>query len=459
MPSDLAVRAEGVAKSFRLYAKPRDRLKQLFLGGARRRYYQEFRALSDVSFEVARGETVGVIGRNGSGKSTLLQIVCGTLKPTAGRVETHGRIAAMLELGAGFSPEFSGRENIFLNGYIVGLTQQQIEARYDAICAFADIGEFIEQPVKTYSTGMAVRLAFAVMAHVDADILIIDEALAVGDARFVQKCMRFLREFKERGTLLFVSHDTTAVANLCDRVLWLDGGCTKAMGPAKHVCDLYLENLFESVQGASREAAPAAAAAAATAPAAPPRDQRLDILQASPYRNDIEIFEFHREAASFGKRGARIADVRFEHPDGERLAWAVGGETVVVAIDVEASAPLPSPIVGFLVRDRLGQNVFGDNTFLTTQEAPLALAEGDTATARFEFDLPLLPPGDYSIAVAVADGRQDEHVQHEWIHDALTFRVETSSVRHSLVGLPMRSIHFDRVARPAAAASAADATQ
>ena len=142
--------------------------------------------------------------------------------------------------------------------------------------------------------------------------------------------------------------------------------------------------------------------------------------------------------------------MRFEHPDGERLAWAVGGEPVVVAIDVEASAPLPSPIVGFLVRDRLGQNVFGDNTFLTTQEAPLALAEGDTATARFEFDLPLLPPGDYSIAVAVADGRQDEHVQHEWIHDALTFRVETSSVRHSLVGLPMRSIHFDRAVRPAA---------
>ena len=456
MPSEPAVRAEGVAKSFRLFAKPRDRLKQLFLGG-RRKYYHEFQALADVSFEVARGETVGIIGRNGSGKSTLLQIVCGTLKPTAGRVATHGRVAAMLELGAGFSPEFSGRENIFLNGYIVGLTQAQIEARFDAICAFADIGEFIEQPVKTYSTGMAVRLAFAVMAHVDADILVIDEALAVGDARFVQKCMRFLREFKERGTLLFVSHDTTAVANLCDRVLWLDGGRTKAIGPAKHVCDLYLENLFESVQGASRDAAPAAAPAA-TASDAPVRDQRLDILQASPYRNDIEIFEFHREAASFGRRGARIADVRFEHADGERLAWAVGGETVVIAIDVEASAPLGSPIVGFLVRDRLGQNVFGDNTFLTTQAAPLSLAAGDVATARFEFDLPLLPPGDYSIAVAVADGRQDDHVQHEWIHDALTFRVETSSVRHSLVGLPMRSIHFERAAcAPAATPGAVDA--
>jgi lipopolysaccharide transport system ATP-binding protein len=458
MSSELAVRAEGIAKSFRLYAKPRDRLKQLF-AGSRRKFYQEFWALDDVGFEVARGETVGIIGRNGSGKSTLLQIVCGTLRPTSGHVETHGRIAAMLELGAGFSPEFSGRENIFLNGYIVGLTQQEIEARYDAICAFADIGDFIEQPIKTYSTGMAVRLAFAVMAHVDADVLVIDEALAVGDARFVQKCMRFLREFKERGTLLFVSHDTTAVANLCDRVVWLDAGRVKAIGPAKHVCDLYLENLFESVQGASRAATSAHVVVDSPTLAAPPRDQRLDILQASPYRNDVEIFEFHRDAASFGKRGARIVDVRFEHPHGERLAWAVGGETVVVAIDIEASEPLASPIVGFLVRDRLGQNVFGDNTFLTTQSAPLALAAGETASARFEFDLPLLPPGDYSIAVAVADGRQQDHIQHEWIHDALTFRVETSSVRHSLVGLPMRAIHFERVARAAATTQVADAAR
>ena len=208
MSSDPVIQAEGVGKNYRLYATPRDRLKQLFASG-RHRYYREFAALSDVSFDVRRGETVGIIGRNGSGKSTLLQMVCGTLQPTAGRITTHGRIAAILELGAGFSPEFSGRENIFLNGYIVGLTRPEIEARLDAICAFADIGDFIGQPIKTYSTGMVVRLAFAVMAHVDAEILVIDEALAVGDARFVQKCMRFLREFKERGTLLFVSHDTT----------------------------------------------------------------------------------------------------------------------------------------------------------------------------------------------------------------------------------------------------------
>ncbi len=445
MSSDLAICAEGVGKSYRLYATPRDRLKQLF-ASARRKYYREFAALSDVSFGVERGETVGIIGRNGSGKSTLLQIVCGTLQPSAGRVATQGRIAAILELGAGFSPEFSGRENIFINGYIVGLTQQEIEARVDAICAFADIGDFIEQPIKTYSTGMVVRLAFAVMAHVDADILVIDEALAVGDARFVQKCMRFLREFKERGTLLFVSHDTSAVSSLCDRVLWLDGGRVKALGPSKQVCELYLENLLEAAQGASREVdAPRPAIASDRVPGAPPRDQRLDVIQASGHRSDIEIFEFDPASASFGRRGARIADVRLEHPAGERLAWAVGGETVAITIDVEALEPLASPIVGFLVRDRLGQNIFGDNTFLTAHTHPLKLEVGERARARFEFDLPLLPPGNYSIAVAVAEGRQQEHVQHEWIHDALIFRVETSSIRHSLVGVPMRAIAFDRL--------------
>ena len=372
MSSDPVIHAEGVGKNYRLYATPRDRLKQLF-ASSRHKYYREFAALSDISFYVARGETVGIIGRNGSGKSTLLQMVCGTLQPTAGRITTHGRIAAILELGAGFSPEFSGRENIFLNGYIVGLTQQEIEARFDAICAFADIGDFIAQPIKTYSTGMVVRLAFAVMAHVDAEILVIDEALAVGDARFVQKCMRFLREFKEHGTLLFVSHDTSAVSSLCDRVLWLDSGRVKALGPSKQVCELYLEYLLEAAQGASREVDTARAPVARDRiVGAPPRDLRLDMIQASGHRTDVEVFEFDPASASFGRRGARIADVRLEHPDGERLAWAVGGETVVVSIDVLAIEPLERPIVGFLVRDRLGQNIFGDNTFLTSHDIRFA---------------------------------------------------------------------------------------
>ena len=447
MSSDAVIAVRGVGKNYHMYATPRDRLRQL-VWGHRKRFYEDFHALQDISFDVAKGETLGIIGRNGSGKSTLLQILCGTLIPTTGSVAARGRIAAMLELGSGFDPEFTGRENVHLNAELLGLSPRQIEERYASICEFADIGDFIEHPVKTYSSGMQVRLAFAVMAHVDADILVIDEALAVGDALFTQKCMRFLRAFKQRGTLLFVTHDTTAVMSLCDRTIWLDRGRIQRDGKSKVVCEAYLQFLFESVQG--RADAPRTPRSAAGAPVANPtlpavRDERLDLLNQTPFRNDIRIFEFDPDTPSFGRHGARIVAIALGNTEGVPLAAAVGGETVALSIVVEAIEPIPSPIVGFLVRDRLGQNLFGDNTFLTTQSSAIALEPGQRAHARFEFDLPLLPPGDYSINVAIAEGTQDDHIQHEWMHDALLFRVETSSVRHSLVGIPMRRVELRRV--------------
>ena len=195
----------------------------------RKRYYEEYWALQNVDLEVHRGETLGLIGRNGSGKSTLLQLICGTLSPSLGEVTTHGRVAAMLELGAGFNPEFTGRENVHLAASVLGLSHDEIQDRFEAIAAFAGIGDFMEQPVKIYSSGMYARLAFAVAAHVDADILIVDEILAVGDAAFAQKCMRFIRGFKQNGTLLLASHDVGAVLNLCDRALWLDRGSVRAV--------------------------------------------------------------------------------------------------------------------------------------------------------------------------------------------------------------------------------------
>src|SRR5690606_10580997 len=227
MCSDVAISVRNVGKTFRLYKRPQDRLLERF---SRKRLFREFHALTDIDFEVQKGETVGIIGRNGSGKSTLLQLICGTLTPSIGEITVNGRVAALLELGAGFNPEFTGRENVFLNATILGLTHEEIEARLDDIFAFADIGDFIDQPVKTYSSGMYVRLAFAVIAHVDADVLIIDEALAVGDALFTQKCMRFLRRFREHGTILFVSHDSHAVTNLCERAVWLRDGHIRRVG-------------------------------------------------------------------------------------------------------------------------------------------------------------------------------------------------------------------------------------
>ncbi len=224
MSSDIAIKVDSLSKCYQLYDKPRDRLKQMLMRG-HRQYYREFWALRDVSFEIKKGETIGIIGRNGSGKSTLLQIICGTLNPTRGNIQTHGRIAALLELGSGFNPEFTGRENVYMNASVLGLSKEEIDARFDDIVAFADIGDFVEQPVKTYSSGMLVRLAFGVQAQVDPDILIVDEALAVGDEKFQRKCFARLEVLKNNGTsILFVSHSGPQIVELCDKAILLEQG-------------------------------------------------------------------------------------------------------------------------------------------------------------------------------------------------------------------------------------------
>ena len=239
---EIAISVEHVTKHYEIYENPQDRLKQgvlvpfwRLLGAKNKRYYNSYMALDDISFEVLKGETLGIIGQNGAGKSTLLQIICGTLSSSTGQISKQGRIAALLELGSGFNPEFTGRENVFMNAMILGLSKEETVAKYDEIVAFADIGDFIDQPVKTYSSGMSLRLAFAVIAHVDADILIVDEALSVGDAFFTQKCMRFLRSFMKTGTILFVSHDTNAILNLCDKAILLKNGRIFQSGTPKDI--------------------------------------------------------------------------------------------------------------------------------------------------------------------------------------------------------------------------------
>jgi lipopolysaccharide transport system ATP-binding protein len=224
MSSELAIKVENLSKCYQIYDKPRDRLLQMFARGSKS-FFREFWAVRDLSFEIKKGETVGIVGRNGSGKSTLLQMICSTLNPSSGSIVTNGRIAALLELGSGFNPEFTGRENVYLNAQVLGLSKEETDERFDDILAFAEIGEFIEQPVKTYSSGMMVRLAFAVQAMVDPEILIVDEALAVGDEKFQRKCFARLEELKSRGTsILFVSHSGPQVIELCDRALLMERG-------------------------------------------------------------------------------------------------------------------------------------------------------------------------------------------------------------------------------------------
>lgn len=459
MSSELpAISVQDVSKRFRVFAKPADRLKAAVrhrIGGLAKLVparllgtegASEFHALQHVSFHVQKGETIGIIGRNGSGKSTLLQIICGTLTPSGGRVAINGRVAALLELGAGFNPEFTGRENVYMNAALLGLSKAQIEERLDAIFAFADIGGFVDQPVKTYSSGMYVRLAFAVIAHVDADVLVIDEALAVGDAFFTQKCMRFLRAFMERGTVLFVSHDTNAVVNLCTRVVWLDKGRVREIGPAKDVCDSYLEAFYEEQHRASGRSVRALERSSVVRAIAEGdmRDQRALLINASKLRNDVELFRFAADAKNFGLGGASIEHVGIEDGTGAPLNWVVGGEIVCIRIAVKALQNLERAIVGFIVRDRLGQNLFGDNTYLTTLNEPFAVAAGESFSVRFGFRMPVLPVGDYSVTVAVADGSQSDHVIHQWLHDAVLLKSHSTSVSTGLIGIPMHEIVLER---------------
>jgi len=447
MSSDeIAIRVTNLSKCYEIYDSPRDRLKQFIApplqklaGKPSKQYFKEFWALKDISLEIKKGETIGIIGRNGSGKSTLLQIICGTLTPTSGSVETRGRVAALLELGSGFNPEFTGRENVYMNAAVLGLSSEEIDARFDDIVAFADIGAFIEQPVKAYSSGMMVRLAFAVIAHVDADILVIDEALAVGDAFFTQKCMRFLRRFMEHGTVLFVSHDTGAVINFCQRAIWLNKGISKCQGAPKDVAQKYLAELYESQQG---ESVVPPSESSVKRPKEQPRDMRQDFVNATQYRNDIELFDFSPDTASFGKGGGQIVSVQLLDESDRPLAWVVGGENVKLVITCLASLEMFGPIVGFYVNDRLGQSLFGDNTFNFSERVPLVVAAGEQFKSEFEFRMPILPMGDYSVTVALAEGTQQDHVQHHWIHDALILKSHSSSVSTGLVGVPMNNIRM-----------------
>lgn len=445
MSSDIAIEINNVEKCYQIYGKPEDRLKQFFESALfkifnkhPKKYYREFWAIKNVSLEINKGETVGIIGRNGSGKSTLLQMICGTLNPTQGSVNTYGRVAALLELGSGFNPEFTGKENIFLNAAILGLSTQEINDRYQQIIDFADIGNFVSQPIKTYSSGMLVRLAFAVIAHVDADILIIDEALAVGDAFFTQKCMSFLRNFMKTGTVLFVSHDTASVKALCTKAVWLEQGQVIKTGSPKSVCEDYLQAFYEAKQGAGTttkfkmdpsEKSPENF-----------KDQREEFINSSNLRNDIQIFEFNQESPSFGKGFAQITDVFLSDRDSNRLNWVVGGEEVILRVSAIAHSPLESPIIGFFIKDKLGQHLFGDNTYLTYMDSPIRCIDGSNLIAEFSFQMPRLASGEYSVTVAIADGTQQDHIQHHWIHDALIFKSDSTSVSGGIIGIPMAHI-------------------
>ena len=442
MSSEIAIKIDNLSKCYQIYEKPRDRLLQMLTFG-RKQFFREFWALNNVTFQVQKGETIGIIGRNGSGKSTLLQMICGTLNPTSGSVQVNGRVAALLELGAGFNPEFTGRENVFLSASLYGLSHEEISEQFDKITDFADIGDFIDQPLKTYSSGMFVRLAFAVIAHVNADILVVDEALSVGDAYFVQKCMRYLREFMKNGTLLFCSHDISAIVNLCSSAILLKHGNLEMKGKPKEIAERYLAALYESVQGESNlndEKKRQAEKNKNDSESHEYKDVREFLINSSTLRNDIQVFRFNQDNDAFGTGASVITSVKLLDEEGIPLSWVIGGRKVILEIRCLAKKKLVKPILGFHFKDRLGQVLFADNTYLTYMFDEIVVDEGKEFMARFEFTMPILATGSYSISPAIAEGTQDDHVQHHWIHDALILQVHASSVCFGVFAVPMKSI-------------------
>ena len=387
------VLVQNVSKLYRLYRRPSDRLREL-LPGSRQRH-TDFWALRDIGFTLEKGETLGLVGPNGCGKSTLLQIVAGILQPTSGRVVTRGRIAALLELGAGFNPEFSGRENVYLNGEIMGLGRIQIDKAMPSIEAFAEIGEFIERPVKEYSSGMYVRLAFSTAIHVDPEILIVDEALAVGDAVFANRCVRKFQELRERKiTVLFVSHDLGLVKQLSDRAILLLNGRIEAEGAPKDVINRYIGLVLARQDSKGR------------------KEDRV------------------RSSFRHGDGTSEIVSVEMLNSRGEPAESVASGEAVTVRVRSRFHQPKSDPMVGILIRTRIGMDVYGTNTRI--EQAELGdFQAGDELEVDFRIEC-WLTPQEYTLTVATqnADGSS-----HDWLDDAVAFDVVDTRVAAGVANL------------------------
>ncbi|CRI59812.1 ABC transporter ATP-binding protein [Pseudomonas sp. CCOS 191] len=424
MSSEIAIKLDNLSKCYQIYDTPRDRLKQFILPGLQRtvgmgarQYYREFWALRDISFEVMKGETVGIIGRNGSGKSTLLQLICGTLNPSGGVIETHGRIAALLELGSGFNPDFTGRENVYLSCALLGLTHEQAVERFDDILAFADIGSFIDQPVKTYSSGMFVRLAFAVNIVSQPDIMIVDEALAVGDMSFQAKCMTALRRIQDNGaTVLFVSHDIGSVRSLCTKAAYIDGGELKGFGKATSLTEEYVRVMREELNsGTLNSLPPPAHGVVADTGQAPEKATRSFKRSA----------DFDQRAASFryGSGGVKIAFAELVDASGDPVISAEFNQAVTVRIYIEAEVDTECSI-NYYIQDDKKILILG--AALRTVGAPLMRCEaGGQYMVSYSTVLPL-HEGNYSIQIQVSKPVVLEQSAEflDVIDDAIVFNVQ-----------------------------------
>ncbi len=403
-----AIKVENLVKTYKLYDSPVDRLKES-LHPLRRKYHRDFNALNGITLDIAKGQTVGIIGQNGSGKSTFLKIVTGVLAPTSGTVTVDGKISALLELGTGFNPDLSGIENVYFSGTLLGYSREEMTAKLDGILAFADIGDFAHQPVKTYSTGMFVRLAFAVATIVDPDILIVDEALSVGDIRFQQKCYRKMGDFKDDGkTIIMVTHDLAAVKKFCDSVIWINEGGIRKAGDAEEVVKSYVSYMAYNAE------------ASAARPEAAPSQALSSSPETGTQWDDVT------GCSSFGEGGAEIKRVALYSADKSRKITTVEGrEELLLMLDVQVKKDILAPIFGFILNDRYGNHIMGTNSYVLGSGVR-PLNSGERIIVDLKFVLPALMNGEYIFAIAIAEGDQQNHIQHHWVHDACVLQVAST---------------------------------
>jgi lipopolysaccharide transport system ATP-binding protein len=423
--NDIAIRVSNLSKCYQIYDTPRDRLKQFVVprlqgmaGQTPRQYFREFWALKDVSFEVKKGETVGIIGRNGSGKSTLLQNICGTLNPTSGSIQTNGRIAALLELGSGFNPEFTGRENVYMNAAILGLSREEVDARFDDIAAFADIGQFIEQPVKTYSSGMYIRLAFAVAINVTPDILIVDEALSVGDIRFQTKCIKAINEIKENGsTILFVTHSAGQIEALCNRAIWLNDGQVKADGAPKNLMRRYINFMTHGIDEEDASGIPS-------------EIMSQDNVNASTYRwVDVTSNNNVKGDLSAVITRVMVSDIN-EEPLNVLYARS---QKINVSFIVETKFDVYKPILAVGIFNALAEPILHFNT-VNTQNPVDQLMKDTRHTFYFTLDVPALRIGEYLISIGIDDGIDGASTILCHVYDAWHFTVTLNKNQKAQAG-------------------------
>jgi lipopolysaccharide transport system ATP-binding protein len=435
------ISGEKVSKCFRIYRRSSDHLKELLSFGGKR-YHEPFWAVKDVDISVDRGCCVGVIGENGSGKSTLLRVLTGVIRPTSGNISIGGRVSAPPELGAGFNPTFSGRKNIYLYASSLGFTEAQTRERIAAIEEFAEIGEFIDRPVKTYSRGMFVRLAFAVAIHMDPDILILDEALSVGDMFFQQRCMRRIQDMKKQAvTILFVSHDLEAVRNLADRAIWMDHGRVHLEGKADDVAAKYLAAMMmrgrKELMGDEVIGKPLLTSSV------------LDLSEEALDRMPGFIEHLPNVDHRYGNGKARITGTGIFGIEGRSTATVPQGDRVCMRISVEFQEDVEEPNIGFMMRNRLGEDVMGTNILFEGKRLSAARS-GERLSVDFVMDLPFLQAGFYHFSPAIANGGLDQYEMCDWVENACAIEILQRTTTHGHMRIPVgvRTTFFGRDIAP-----------